>query len=284
MGGCASRAVRSQIREDPALSPQVIEHLTISQMDLHSFPDSAHGNVVWKTVFSSPATPTDSMCAGIATCPPGGHLALHQHAPAEMYYILAGSGNVEVNGVANHVSAGTVLWIPGDAMHGVFCGPKETLEWLYVFPEAQFKNIVYRFKGAEMIIDADAPSIPQDASRVLQLLASATPGFTKDSAVLDAVTFEGMKKPIGPGLLMTPVIAAALHGMCGIVANEILDPRDGQRSDPRVAVNTDHAAFWLGSVDMSRRNGSTVRELAKNGKLGSIFPKDIEKDTFATPL
>jgi quercetin dioxygenase-like cupin family protein len=88
------------------------------------------------------------MCAGIATCPSNGTLALHQHTQAEIYYVLAGSGQVEINGVRHHVTEGTVLWIPGDAMHGVFCGLDETLKWLYVFPEGRFEDIKYRFKVA----------------------------------------------------------------------------------------------------------------------------------------
>ncbi len=133
-------------------------------------------------------------------------------------------------------------------------------------------------------VDTDAPAVPQDASRVLHLLADATPGFTTDHAALNSVSFKGTEKPIAPGPLKSPVIAAALHAMCGIIANELLDLRDGQQSDRQVFINTDHAAFWLGSVGMSRRNGSTVRELSKNGELGGIFPKDLEQDTFATPL
>jgi quercetin dioxygenase-like cupin family protein len=88
------------------------------------------------------------MCAGIATCPPNGTLALHQHSQAEIYYALAGSGEVEIDGARHHVTEGSVLWIPGDAMHGAFCGPNETLKWLYVFPEASFEDIIYRFKTA----------------------------------------------------------------------------------------------------------------------------------------
>lgn len=121
----------------------------VNQMALDSFPDMSYGNVVWRTLFSSPdTTSSDSMCAGIATCPPGGMLALHQHTQAEMYYVLAGSGQVEIDDVRHYVTEGSVLWIPGDTMHGVFCGPDETLKWLYVFPESRFENIKYRFKVA----------------------------------------------------------------------------------------------------------------------------------------
>lgn len=89
------------------------------------------------------------MCAGLATCPPEGYLALHQHTQVEIYYILSGTGSVEINGERHRVSSGSILWIPGDAIHGVFCGPGETLHWLYVFPEARFGDITYRFLDAK---------------------------------------------------------------------------------------------------------------------------------------
>lgn len=71
--------------------------------------------------------------------------------------------------------------------------------------------------------------------------------------------------------------------MCGVVANEILAIRDNADSKD-VSVDTDHAAFWLGSVGMPQRSSHSVRELAKRGELASLFDKDLEKGTFATPL
>lgn len=133
-------------------------------------------------------------------------------------------------------------------------------------------------------IDSEALSVPEDAKRLLQILADSTPGFTKDPVTLDLVTFTGSPETIVPGPLKSAVIAGALHGMAGIVANELLECRDGQGAMCGVSVDTDHAAIWLGSVGMAKRNGQTVREIAKEGKLASIFPKDLEKDTFATPL
>lgn len=121
---------------------------TVSQTQTNTFANSIYGNINWKTLLSNPNTCTDSLCAGIAVCPANGTLALHQHTQAEIYYVLEGSGEVEINGVRHHVTEGSMLWIPGDAMHGVFCGPGETLKWLYIFPEGRFSNIVYRFKEA----------------------------------------------------------------------------------------------------------------------------------------
>ncbi|KAJ3535108.1 hypothetical protein NM208_g7269 [Fusarium decemcellulare] len=108
-------------------------------------------------------------------------------------------------------------------------------------------------------IDFEALPVPDDARRLFKVLAEATPGFTKDAATLNTVSFT--------------------------VANELLELRDGQTSSRTASVDTDHAAFWLGSVGMSKRNGQTVREIAKEGKLASsIFPKDLEGDIFGTPL
>ncbi|KAI1061099.1 hypothetical protein LB506_011550 [Fusarium annulatum] len=133
-------------------------------------------------------------------------------------------------------------------------------------------------------IDSKAPPVPDDARQLLKKLAEATPGFTKDSAVLDSVSFTGSSDTIVPGPLKSAVIAGALHAMCGIVANELLELRDGQSSDRTVSIDTDHAAFWLGSVGMTKRNGQTVQELGKKGQLGAIFPKDLQGDIFGTPL
>ena len=133
-------------------------------------------------------------------------------------------------------------------------------------------------------VDYDAPAVPTDARRVFEMLATTTPGFVKDISTWGAVEFDGSASPIAPGPLKSPVIAAALHAMCGVVANELLTLKNGSSEAQRVSVNTDHAALWLGSVGMAKRHGQTVREIAKAGKLGSIFEKDLEKDTFGTAL
>lgn len=130
----------------------VLDGDKVNQTAFNSFPDANYGNVVWQTLLSRSRTCSDSMCAGIATCPSNGMLALHQHTQAEIYYVLAGSGEVEIGGVRHHVTEGSMLWIPGDAMHGVFCGPNETLKWLYIFPEGRFEDIIYRFKDASKTV------------------------------------------------------------------------------------------------------------------------------------
>lgn len=85
------------------------------------------------------------MSSGIATCPPNGSLSLHRHKQPEIYYILSGTGEIEIDGERTSVSKDMAIWIPGDAEHGVFCGEGEELRWFYVFPEGNFEDVVYRF-------------------------------------------------------------------------------------------------------------------------------------------
>lgn len=110
-----------------------------------SFLEPHKGNTTWHTLLSAPTTSSSSLSAGIAECPANGCLALHRHKQAELYYILSGSGEVEVDGKRQRVRDGMMIWIPGDVEHGVFCGDDEQLRWFYVFPEGSFEDVVYRF-------------------------------------------------------------------------------------------------------------------------------------------
>lgn len=110
-----------------------------------SFPEPEKGNATWHTLLSAPATASTSLSAGIAVCPANGCLALHRHKQAEIYYILSGTGELEVDGKRQRVAKDMTIWIPGNAEHGVFCGDGEQLRWFYVFPEGRFEDVVYRF-------------------------------------------------------------------------------------------------------------------------------------------
>jgi hypothetical protein len=134
--------------------------------------------------------------------------------------------------------------------------------------------------GPGTFIDNSKPNVPEDSRRVFEYLAKSTPGFSQDSRLWNSVSFEGSAEPIAPGPLKAPVVAAALNAMCGVVAKELLELRQGGPSDHKMRINTDHAALWLGTVGITKRNGISVPQLSKTGKLGEIFPKDLEKDTF----
>ena len=45
-----------------------------------------------------------------------------------MYYILEGSSYIEIDSISYYVTKGSVVWIPGDVIYGVFCRPDKTLK------------------------------------------------------------------------------------------------------------------------------------------------------------
>lgn len=134
----------------PTLKPTqglVVHEDAIQNREPESFPDTSKGVVSWKTLISAPHTATDSLTVGIAACPPReGHLCPHRHIEAEVYHIISGRGMMRIDDYEQEVSAGSVIYIPGNAEHGIRNeDPQEELKWLYVFGTDSFQDIKYRF-------------------------------------------------------------------------------------------------------------------------------------------
>ncbi|KGO64813.1 Cupin 2, conserved barrel [Penicillium expansum] len=130
-------------RPKPTILPSSYTQTTSPE----TFPTPTHGDVSWHTLISSPQTESTDLCAGIAICPPNtGHLCAHRHTQAELYHILAGEGDVTIDGVTSRVRAGSTIFIPSDAEHGIVNTGTVDLRWFYVFPTGSFGDIVYRFK------------------------------------------------------------------------------------------------------------------------------------------
>lgn len=129
--------------------PVVLHNTEINSLETETFVDNHNAHVSWKTLISAPKTSTDSITVGLATCPPKhGRLPCHRHAHAEVYHVISGSGHVYVDGEEHSVSSGSVVYIPGDAEHGMRNDhPDEELKWLYVFGANSFEEIKYRFSA-----------------------------------------------------------------------------------------------------------------------------------------
>ncbi len=118
--------------------------IDLLDLPLEGGDDPAFGSVRWRTLFCADRTQTAGAVMGVAEFAPGGTLLPHRHAPAELYFGLAGSATVTVDGVAQPMRTGTALYIPGDAEHGTVAGP-EGFRLLYVFPRDRFSEVEYRF-------------------------------------------------------------------------------------------------------------------------------------------
>lgn len=125
--------------------------------------------------------------------------------------------------------------------------------------------------------------VPQDTERIFRLIAAQTPGFTQDESLLQKVEFVGEEFPVIPGPLKATSVAAALHAMAGVVADEILTLRGAENKDRKITVNTTHAAFWFGCIATAFLDGEDVISLTKKGELNKLVP-DWEQGWTSTPL
>lgn len=137
--------------------------------------------------------------------------------------------------------------------------------------------------GPGTYTDTTFTPVPEDTARIFRLLASQTPTFTKDEALLSKVKFTGEEFPVIPGPIKATSVAAALHAMCGLVADEILTIRGAEDKNRKISVNTTHAAIWFGAVAAAYVGGEDAITLASKGELKKVIP-DWERGWVDTPL
>ena len=127
-----------------------VEPLALDEADLaeEGWDDPVRGRLRWRTLFSKGMTPTAGMTCGVAELRPGDWLGLHRHAPAEVYYVLAGAGGMGLDAPEIPLKAGTAIFIPGMAEHGIRQTGNETLRLFYVFPVDSFDGVEYLFSAA----------------------------------------------------------------------------------------------------------------------------------------
>ena len=137
--------------------------------------------------------------------------------------------------------------------------------------------------GQGTFTDQDFTPVPEDTQRIFRLLVSQTPGFTQDDSLLSKVHFTGESFPVIPGPIKAVSVAAALHAMTGVLADEILTLRGKKKDDRQITVNTTHVAIWLGCVATAFLDGEDMMSLIKQGKLSQLVP-DWEQGWTDTPL
>ncbi|KAK0721249.1 CoA-transferase family III domain-containing protein [Apiosordaria backusii] len=127
--------------------------------------------------------------------------------------------------------------------------------------------------GPGTFTDRHFVSVPADAHRILRVLAAQTPGFSNDESALSKVSFEGDDDPVIPGPVKSTPVAAALHAMTGILADEILTLRGLPNPNRKVVINTTHTALWLGSVAAVYLDHQPVISLLRDKKkFDSLVP------------
>jgi len=127
------------------------EPVVVREGDLEweTWPDedvAKRGLVYWKTLVSRDVTHSDALTMAIAKIPPGEALRKHRHRQAEIYFILEGTGLVEIDSEARSVTAGSTVFIPGDTVPCCENTGASALRCAYVFPADSFEEIEYVFE------------------------------------------------------------------------------------------------------------------------------------------
>ena len=132
--------------DDPkSVMPHVVNE---ANAPCDGWDDPVKGRIRWRTLFSKGATPTEGVTCGVAELKPGDWLGLHRHAPPEVYYVFAGNGVVNLEGREMAVRAGSAVFIPGMAEHGIRQTGAELLRFFYGFPVDSFDSVEYLFSAA----------------------------------------------------------------------------------------------------------------------------------------
>lgn len=132
-------------RTSDQVAPFALDEADVAQ---DGWDDPVRGRLRWRTLMSRGVTPSAGMTCGVTELQPGEWLGLHRHAPPEIYYIFAGAGLVSLDGREIPVKAGSAVFIPGLAEHGIRQTGSEILRLFYVFPVDSFDGVEYVFSAA----------------------------------------------------------------------------------------------------------------------------------------
>ncbi len=156
MGGACS-SLSDDAPSKSGIETVCLGEAEIADLDKEGYNNRDHGRITFTPIISSDRTPTNSLAAGLARCSPkrfdqtassGGHLALHRHWQAVIWIFQSGEGIVNVDMVEHRVKAGSVIYVPGNAEHGVRNDSlSEDLVWHYCLATEKTGDVRIRFKN-----------------------------------------------------------------------------------------------------------------------------------------
>jgi mannose-6-phosphate isomerase-like protein (cupin superfamily) len=97
----------------------------------------------WKILIGDDQSETKSLTYGIMELPEGRFLDAHFHADHEVYHVLEGVGVVLIDDEVTGIGPGSVVYIPGNATHGIRNTGKERLVMIWIFPNDKWNEVEY---------------------------------------------------------------------------------------------------------------------------------------------
>jgi mannose-6-phosphate isomerase-like protein (cupin superfamily) len=103
--------------------------------------------LAWRTLLSADRDGPVTMTAGVTDIPAtSAKPTRHRHAQDEIYFVVSGSGHVDIDGVVEPIGEGTCVFVPGNAWHTVWNTGSTPIQLFYAFPTASFTDVVYEYQ------------------------------------------------------------------------------------------------------------------------------------------
>ncbi len=106
---------------------------------------AAKSAIRWKVLIAQERCASSGLVMGVAEIPPGAQLLLHHHEPEETYYVVGGTGHIEIDDHAEEIRPGSAVYIPANAKHALRCTSAEPLVLVFAFPRDRFDQVDYHF-------------------------------------------------------------------------------------------------------------------------------------------
>ena len=125
-------------------SPVVLHE---QDVDAESWEDSTRGALSFRTLFGGPDSRIGQFTAGVADLEPGQWLGQHSHEQPEIYYMIQGEVLLQLEGAEHPLRAGSAVFIPGGATHGVRNVGSTRARFFYTLAADSFDEVEYVFAG-----------------------------------------------------------------------------------------------------------------------------------------
>ena len=110
-----------------------MRHARISEIAGNVFPAGRHTRVL---VGEGAPITAKGFCMGQVTIFPGGQVPAHEHAQEEVYYVLAGDGEIEIDGETRGIREGEAVYVPSGSPHNLRNPGKRDMTFIFVYSPA----------------------------------------------------------------------------------------------------------------------------------------------------
>jgi mannose-6-phosphate isomerase-like protein (cupin superfamily) len=110
-----------------------MQHARIADIAGTVFPAGRHTRVL---VGDKAPLAAKGFCMGQVTIFPGGQVPAHDHVQEEVYYVLQGEGEIEIEGAAEPIRAGDAVYVPSGKTHNLRNPGKRDMTFIFVYSPA----------------------------------------------------------------------------------------------------------------------------------------------------